>query len=42
MKRYLLRMIELYCSKVSGVDVCDDGRIIDKWADEEILSGLKE
>ena len=42
MKRYLLRMIELYCSKVSGVDVWHDGRFIDNWADEEILSSLKE
>ena len=42
MKRHLLRMIELYCSKVSGVDVWHDGRFIDNWAGEEILSDLKE
>ena len=42
LKRYLLRMIELYCSKVSGVDVWHDGRFIDRWADKEILADIKE
>ena len=42
LKRYLLRMIELYCSKVSGVDVWHDGRFIDRWADEKILADLKD
>ncbi len=42
LKRYLLRMIELYCSKVSGADVWHDGRFIDRWADGEILADIKE
>ena len=42
LKNYLLRMIELYCYKVSGVDVWHDGRFIDRWAGEEILSEIKE
>ena len=42
MKRYLLRMIELYCSKVSGVDVWHDGRFIDNWAGEDILAEMRE
>ena len=42
LKGYLLRMIELYRYKVSGVDVWHDGRFIDKWAGEEILSEIKE
>ena len=42
LKRYLLRMIELYCYKVSGADVWHDGRFIDRWAGEEILTELKE
>ena len=42
LKRYLLRMMELYCSKISGMDVWHDGRFIEKWAGEEILTELKE
>jgi aminoglycoside 6-adenylyltransferase len=42
LKNYLLRMIELYCSKVSGVDVWHDGRFLDRWADNEILSDLQK
>lgn len=42
LKGYLLRMIELYRYKVSGVDVWHDGRFIDRWAGEEILSEIKE
>ena len=41
-KNYLLRMIELYCYKKEGVDVWHEGRFIDRWAGEEILSELKE
>jgi aminoglycoside 6-adenylyltransferase len=42
LKNYLLRMIELYRYRVSGVDVWHDGRFIDRWAGEEILSEIKE
>ena len=42
MKRYLLRMIELYRSKVVGVDVWYDGRFFDNWAGDEILSEISE
>ena len=42
LRRYLLRSIELYCSKVNGLDVWHDGRFIDSWAGEEIISELKE
>ena len=42
LKNYLLRVIELYCSKVSGVDVWHDGRFLDRWADNEILSDLQK
>ena len=42
LKRCLLRVIELYCSKVSGVDVWHDGRFLDRWADNEILSDLQK
>ena len=42
MKRYLLRMIELYRSKVAGVDVWHDGRFFDNWAGDEILSEISE
>ena len=42
LKGYLLRMIELYRYKVSGVDVWHDGRFIDRWAGEEILSEIIE
>lgn len=42
MKRYLLRMMELYCYKTTCVDVWHDGRFLEKWAGEEILSELKE
>jgi aminoglycoside 6-adenylyltransferase len=42
MKRYLLRMIELYCSKTTNADVWHDGRFIDSWAGEEIISEIKE
>ena len=41
LKRYLLRMIELYRSKTAGVDVWHDGRFIDSWAGDEILSELR-
>lgn len=40
LKNYLLKMIELYCSKVTGVDVWHDGRFIDKWATDDILEQL--
>lgn len=42
LKNYLLRMIELYRSKVAGLDVWHDGRFIDKWAGDEILSEISE
>ena len=42
MKRYLLRMMELYCYKTTGADVWHDGRFLEKWAGEEILAELKE
>ena len=35
-------MMELYCSKISGMDVWHDGRFIEMWAGEEILTELKE
>jgi len=41
LKNYLLRMIELYSVKVSGVsDTWHDGRFLDKWADKTICEQL--
>ena len=42
LKNYLLRMIELYRSKVAGLDVWHDGRFFDSWAGDEILSEISE
>ncbi len=42
LKRYLLRMLELYRSKIAGEDVWHDGRFLERWAGEEILAELKE
>ena len=42
MKRYLLRMIEMYCSKVLNADVWHDGRFLDNWAGEDILAEMRE
>lgn len=41
-KTYLLKAIELYRYKKEGVDVWHEGRFIDKWAGEEIVSELAE
>ena len=41
LKKYLLKMIELYCYKKDGRDVWHDGRFIDRWADDWILEKLK-
>lgn len=41
LKSRLLKMIEVYCS-LTGADVWHDGRFIDRWADEEILSQLRQ
>lgn len=42
LKNHLLKMIELYCHRIGGVDVWHDGRFIDKWADKSILEELEE
>lgn len=41
LKNYLLRIIELYRYKTAGADVWHDGRFIDKWAGEDILTDLR-
>lgn len=41
LKKYLLSMIELYCSVEHGVDVWHDGRFLDRWAEQSILEELK-
>ena len=41
LKKYLLKMIELYCYKKDGRDVWHDGRFIDRWADDWILEKLE-
>lgn len=41
LKKILLKMIELYCHKINGVDVWHDGRFLDTWADSFILEELK-
>lgn len=42
LKRHLLRMIELYCARISGKDVWHDGRFMDRWADGFILESLRK
>ncbi|MBQ3864562.1 MAG: aminoglycoside 6-adenylyltransferase [Clostridia bacterium] len=42
LKRHLLRMIELYCARISGKDVWHDGRFLDCWADGFILERLRK
>lgn len=42
LKYYLLRIVELYSSKIHKADVWHDGRFIDRWADEFVLEKLKE
>lgn len=42
LKKYLLRMIELYRYKTAGVDVWHDGRFIDRWAGEDIIKELRK
>jgi len=42
LKKHLLKMLELYCSIAEGKDVWHDGRFLDKWAGDKVLSELKE
>lgn len=42
LKNHLLKMLELYCSTAEGKDVWHDGRFLDKWAGDKVLSELKE
>lgn len=44
LKRYLMRMVEMYhvCVHGNDFDVWHEGRMVDKWADEEIKSKLAE
>ena len=42
LKNHLLKMLEVYRYRTSGVDVWHDGRFIEKWAGEEILTDVKD
>ena len=42
LKERLLKVAELYCVKKYGIDVWHDGRFFDSWADEDILSEIRQ
>ena len=42
LKKYLLKMIEMYSVSKYHVDVWHDGRFLDQWAEMEILSDLEK
>ena len=42
LKKYLLKMIEMYSVSKYHVDVWHDGRFLDRWAEMEILSDLEK
>lgn len=41
-ENYLLKMIEMYSVSKYKVDVWHDGRLLDRWAEREILSDLEK
>ena len=42
LKKYLLKIIEMYSVSKYHVDVWHDGRFLDRWAEKEILSDLEK
>ncbi len=41
LKRYLLKVIEVYSHEIKGCDVWHDGRFLDKWAEPDIREALE-